>query len=76
MAGLHFANVKLHHPGDVFEQFIRAGEQFIRGFRVGMVGPENNDVRKHACIVVNVPAAASEISVCATVWSSAFRRFP
>ena len=27
-----------------FEQFIRAGEEFVRGVRVHRVGPENDDV--------------------------------
>jgi hypothetical protein len=70
MAGRHFANVKLHHTGDVFEQLVRAGEQFVRGVRVGRVSPENNDVRKHGRIVVNVPVAASEIWLEFKLWVS------
>jgi len=44
MAWRHFAGVKLQHAGDVFEQFIRAGEEFVRGVRVHRVGSENDDV--------------------------------
>jgi hypothetical protein len=44
MAWRHFANVKLHHAGDVFEQFVRAGEEIVRGVRIGRVGSENDDV--------------------------------
>jgi hypothetical protein len=44
MAGHHFADVKLHHARDVFEQLVRAGEEFIRGIRVGRISPKNDDV--------------------------------
>jgi hypothetical protein len=44
MAWRHFANVKLHPAGDIFEELVRAGEQFIRGVRIRRVGTENDDV--------------------------------
>ncbi len=48
MAERHFTNVKVKHAGNAFQIFVRAGHQFISSLRVGRIGPEYNDVRKHA----------------------------
>jgi hypothetical protein len=44
MAGGHFADMEMQDTGNGTEVFFRPGDQFIRGFRVGGVGPENDDV--------------------------------
>jgi hypothetical protein len=44
MAGDHFAYVKTEDAGNGFEEFICASDEFIGGFGVIGVGPENDNV--------------------------------
>jgi hypothetical protein len=44
MAGRHFADVKVQRAGDWPQIFFRAGDQLVRGFGIGGIGPENDDV--------------------------------
>lgn len=44
MTANHFAGVKLDNARNRFEQRIDAFEQFVRGFWICRVGPENNNV--------------------------------
>lgn len=47
VAADHFAHVEVQHAGDRREILLSAGNQLIGGLRVGGVGPENDNVRKH-----------------------------
>ena len=44
VAARHLAYVKVEHPGDWLEILVRAGNEFIRSFRIVRVGPKNNNV--------------------------------
>ncbi len=47
MARGHSANVKVNYARDRSQKLLRARDQFIRGIRIGRVGPENHHMRKH-----------------------------
>jgi len=47
MAARHGAAVIMPNAGDIFEIFLRAGQQFFRGTGHFGFGPENYNVRKH-----------------------------
>ena len=40
----HLADVKMGEAGNIFEKFISAGDDLIRGVRLGRVGPKNDNV--------------------------------
>ena len=43
-AGRHFADVKVQHAGNVFQIFVRAGDEFIRRVRLRRIRPKYYDV--------------------------------
>ena len=47
MAPGHLADMKMNNARERRQKFPGSGDQFVRGLRIGRVGPENHDVRKH-----------------------------
>ena len=43
-AGRHFADVKMQHAGNVFEQLVGGGHELVGGVRVVRVCPKDDDV--------------------------------
>ena len=50
----HFPDMELHDAGDVFEELIGAGHDFIRRIGISRVRPENDNMREHVSIL-NTP---------------------
>ena len=44
MAGNHFADVIVEDARDGFKELIGTGNEFVGGFGVAWIGPENDDV--------------------------------
>lgn len=40
----HFTDVKLKHPGDRLQPFLRTGDDFIRSSRLRRIRPKNDNV--------------------------------